>query len=64
LLDAVGMSQRCQIQTSGSSRNRTVKARKVRFRRSYRKQLARLIDRLAKDDVLVVTRLDRLARST
>jgi DNA invertase Pin-like site-specific DNA recombinase len=31
---------------------------------SDRKQLARLIGRLGKDDVLVVTRLDRLARST
>jgi DNA invertase Pin-like site-specific DNA recombinase len=32
--------------------------------KSDRKQLARLIGRLDKDDVLVVTRLDRLARST
>src|ERR1700722_856392 len=31
---------------------------------SDRKQLAKLIGRLGKDDVLVVTRLDRLARST
>src|SRR5258708_6142059 len=32
--------------------------------RSDPKQLTRLIDRLGEDDVLVVTRLDRLARST
>lgn len=37
---------------------------KVSGARSDRKQLARAIDRLGKDDVLVVTRLDRLARST
>ncbi len=35
-----------------------------RFAKVDRKQLARLIGRLGKDDVLVVTRLDRLARST
>jgi DNA invertase Pin-like site-specific DNA recombinase len=32
--------------------------------RSDRKQLAKLMALLAKDNVLVVTRLDRLARST
>jgi hypothetical protein len=37
---------------------------KVSGAKSDRKQLARLIGRLGKDDVLVVTRLDRLARST
>ena len=37
---------------------------KVSGAKSDRKQLARLIGRLDKDDVLVVTRLDRLARST
>ena len=37
---------------------------KVSGGKSDRKQLARLIDRLGKGDVLVVTRLDRLARST
>ncbi len=37
---------------------------KVSGARSDRKQLARLIARLDKGDVLVVTRLDRLARST
>jgi DNA invertase Pin-like site-specific DNA recombinase len=36
---------------------------KVSGAKSDRKQLARLIGRLGKDDVLVVTRLDRLARS-
>ena len=37
---------------------------KVSGAKSDRKQLARLIERLGKGDVLVVTRLDRLARST
>src|SRR5882724_2834368 len=37
---------------------------KISGARADRKQLARLIGRLGKDDVLVVTRLDRLARST
>jgi DNA invertase Pin-like site-specific DNA recombinase len=37
---------------------------KVSGARSDRKQLARVISRLGKDDVLMVTRLDRLARST
>ena len=37
---------------------------KVSGAKSDRKQLARLIRRLEKDDALVVTRLDRLARST
>ena len=37
---------------------------KVSGAKSDRKQLARVIERLGKGDVLVVTRLDRLARST
>ena len=37
---------------------------KVTGARTDRKQLARLMTVLAKGDVLVVTRLDRLARST
>jgi DNA invertase Pin-like site-specific DNA recombinase len=37
---------------------------KISGARSDRKQLARLIAALAEGDVLVVTRLDRLARST
>ena len=37
---------------------------KISGAKSDRKQLARLIARLGKGDVLVVTRLDRLARST
>src|SRR5882762_10164684 len=37
---------------------------KISGARSDRKQLAKLMALLAKDDVLVVTRLDRLARST
>ena len=37
---------------------------KVSGARTDRKQLARVIDRLEQDDILVVTRLDRLARST
>ena len=37
---------------------------KISGAKADRKQLARLIARLDKGDVLVVTRLDRLARST
>ena len=37
---------------------------KISGAKADRKQLAKLIGRLGKDDVLVVTRLDRLARST
>jgi DNA invertase Pin-like site-specific DNA recombinase len=37
---------------------------KISGAKSDRRQLAKLIGRLGKDDVLVVTRLDRLARST
>jgi DNA invertase Pin-like site-specific DNA recombinase len=37
---------------------------KISGAKSDRKQLARLIGRLGRDDVLVVTRLDRLARSS
>src|SRR5436190_11360367 len=37
---------------------------KISGARADRKQLARLLGLLAKGDVLVVTRLDRLARST
>jgi DNA invertase Pin-like site-specific DNA recombinase len=37
---------------------------KISGAKSDRKQLARLIGRLGKDDILVVSRLDRLARST
>jgi DNA invertase Pin-like site-specific DNA recombinase len=37
---------------------------KISGARSDRKQLARLMAGLAKGDVLIVTRLDRLARST
>ena len=37
---------------------------KISGAKTERKQLARLIDRLAESDVLLVTRLDRLARST
>jgi DNA invertase Pin-like site-specific DNA recombinase len=37
---------------------------KVSGAKTDRKQLAKLMERIGKDDVLVVTRLDRLARST
>ena len=37
---------------------------KISGAKTDRKQLARLIDRLAESDVLLVTRLDRLAKST
>jgi DNA invertase Pin-like site-specific DNA recombinase len=49
-LKAAGCTQIFQEKISGAKTNR--------------KQLARLIDQLAESDVLLVTRLDRLARST
>ena len=49
-LKAAGCAQIFQEKISGAKTNR--------------KQLARLIDQLAESDVLLVTRLDRLARST
>src|SRR6195952_5249906 len=59
-----GQSLAAQIAELKSAKCEKVFQEKVSGARSDRKQLARLIAVLAKGDVLVVTRLDRLARST
>jgi len=59
-----GQSLTAQIAELKSARCEKVYQEKISGARSDRKQLARLIAVLAKGDVLVVTRLDRLARST
>ena len=59
-----GQSLAAQIAELKSAKCEKVFQEKISGARSDRKQLARLIAVLAKGDVLVVTRLDRLARST
>src|SRR5450755_4251642 len=59
-----GQSLTAQVAELKSARCEKVYQEKISGARSDRKQLARLIAVLAKGDVLVVTRLDRLARST
>jgi DNA invertase Pin-like site-specific DNA recombinase len=59
-----GQSLTAQIAELKSAKCAKVFQEKISGARSDRKQLARLIAGLAKEDVLVVTRLDRLARST
>src|SRR3981189_3489285 len=59
-----GQSLAAQIAELKSAKCETVFQEQISGARSDRKQLARLIVVLAKGDVLVVTRLDRLARST
>jgi DNA invertase Pin-like site-specific DNA recombinase len=59
-----GQSLAAQIAELKSAKCEKVFQEKVSGARADRKQLARLMALLAKDDVLVVTRLDRLARST
>jgi DNA invertase Pin-like site-specific DNA recombinase len=54
-------AQLTELQTAGCEK---VFKEKISGARSDRRQLARLIAVLTKGDVLVVTRLDRLARST
>jgi DNA invertase Pin-like site-specific DNA recombinase len=54
-------AQHASLKAAGADR---VYAEKVSGARSDRKQLARAIDALGAGDVLSVTRLDRLARST
>jgi DNA invertase Pin-like site-specific DNA recombinase len=54
-------AQLAELQAAGCER---IFKEKISGVRSDRRQLARLIGVLAKGDVLVVTRLDRLARST
>jgi DNA invertase Pin-like site-specific DNA recombinase len=59
-----GQSLTAQVQELKAAGCTTTFQEKISGARSDRKQLARLIAGLDKDDVLVVTRLDRLARST
>jgi len=54
-------SQDAELRQAGCAQ---VFAEKVSGARTERKELARVLKRLADGDVLVVTRLDRLARST
>jgi DNA invertase Pin-like site-specific DNA recombinase len=59
-----GQSLAAQIAELKSAKCEKVFQEKISGAASDRKQLNRLIEVLAKGDVLVVTRLDRLARST
>src|SRR5262249_19864522 len=54
-------SQEAQLRAAACTR---IYAEKVSGARSDRPQLAKLLKRLDQGDVLIVTRLDRLARST
>jgi DNA invertase Pin-like site-specific DNA recombinase len=59
-----GQSLTAQVAELKSAGCTEIFQEKVSGAKADRKQLARVIDRLSEDDVLVVTRLDRLARST
>src|SRR6202521_4331830 len=59
-----GQSLAAQLAELKSAKCEKIFQEKISGARSDRKQLGRLIAVLAKGDVLVVTRLDRLARST
>jgi DNA invertase Pin-like site-specific DNA recombinase len=59
-----GQSLAAQLAELKAAKCEKIFQEKISGARSDRKQLARLMALLAKDDVLVVTRLDRLARST
>jgi DNA invertase Pin-like site-specific DNA recombinase len=59
-----GQSLTAQIAELKAANCTSIFQEKISGARSDRKQLAKLIAGLNKDDVLVVTRLDRLARST
>ena len=59
-----GQSLAAQIAELKAANCAKIFQEKISGARSDRKQLMRLITALAKGDVLVVTRLDRLARST
>ena len=59
-----GQSLTAQLAELKAANCEKVFQEKISGARSDRKQLARLMATLAKGDVLVVTRLDRLARST
>lgn len=59
-----GQSLSAQLAQLGAAGCKNVFREKISGARADRKQLARLINALTKGDVVVVTRLDRLARST
>ena len=59
-----GQSLTAQLAELKAAKCEKIFQEKISGARSDRKQLAKLMALLAKDDVLVVTRLDRLARST
>jgi len=59
-----GQSLAAQLAELRTAKCEKIFQEKVSGARSDRKQLARLMSALSKGDVLVVTRLDRLARST
>src|SRR5713101_4212279 len=59
-----GQSLSAQLAELKAAKCAKIFQEKISGARSDRKQLARLMAVLAKGDVLVVTRLDRLARST
>ena len=59
-----GQSLSAQLAELKAAKCEKIFQEKISGARSDRKQLARLMVVLAKGDVLVVTRLDRLARST
>ena len=59
-----GQSLAAQLSELKAAKCTKVFQEKISGARSDRKQLARLMTVLGKGDVLVVTRLDRLARST
>src|SRR3981081_1091657 len=59
-----GQSLSAQLAELKAAKCKKIFQEKISEARSDRKQLARLMEVLAKGDVLVVTRLDRLARST
>jgi DNA invertase Pin-like site-specific DNA recombinase len=59
------IGQSCRRPARACSSSRVPRFReKISGARSDRKQLARLVNSLTKGDVVIVTRLDRLARST
>jgi DNA invertase Pin-like site-specific DNA recombinase len=55
------VSQEAELTAAGCAK---IYAEKVSGARSDRAELAKVMKRLARDDLLIVTRLDRLARST
>ena len=56
-------SQLDQLRAAGCS-SRNIYREKVTGARADRRELLRMLDRLAPGDVVMVTRIDRLARST